>query len=58
MLYRPERQRLTASCASSREGFAVLAHAILFAQNVAVNGSEAQKRFVLPKAASGAAPWP
>jgi isovaleryl-CoA dehydrogenase len=31
----------------------VLAHAILFAQNLAVNGSEAQRRRVLPKAASG-----
>jgi isovaleryl-CoA dehydrogenase len=36
-------------------GFAlsVLAHSILFAQNVNVNGSEAQRRRVLPKAASG-----
>jgi isovaleryl-CoA dehydrogenase len=32
---------------------AVLAHAILFAQNVNVNGSEAQRERVLPKAASG-----
>ena len=32
---------------------AVLAHAILFAQNVNVNGSEAQREYVLPKAASG-----
>jgi isovaleryl-CoA dehydrogenase len=32
---------------------AVLAHAILFAQNVAVNGSELQKKHVLPRAASG-----
>ncbi len=31
----------------------VLAHSILFAQNVAVNGDEAQRRRVLPKAASG-----
>ena len=40
---------------SSDPGFAlsVLAHAILFAQNVAVNGSEAQRARVLPKAASG-----
>lgn len=36
-------------------GFAlsVLAHAILFAQNVNVNGSDAQKRHVLPRAVSG-----
>jgi isovaleryl-CoA dehydrogenase len=36
-------------------GFAlsVLAHAILFAQNVNANGSEAQKRHVLPRAVSG-----
>jgi isovaleryl-CoA dehydrogenase len=36
-------------------GFAlsVLAHSILFAQNVNVNGSDAQRRRVLPKAASG-----
>lgn len=32
---------------------AVLAHSILFAQNVAVNGSEAQKKHVLPHAARG-----
>jgi isovaleryl-CoA dehydrogenase len=32
---------------------AVLAHAILFAQNVHVNGDEAQRARVLPKAASG-----
>jgi isovaleryl-CoA dehydrogenase len=32
---------------------AVLAHAILFAQNVAVNGDELQRKRVLPKAASG-----
>lgn len=31
----------------------LLAHAVLFAQNVSVNGSEAQRRHVLPKAASG-----
>ncbi len=31
----------------------VLAHSILFAQNVAVNGNELQKKRVLPKAASG-----
>jgi len=41
--------------ASSDPGFAlaVLAHAILFAQNVNVNGSEAQRRHVLPRAAHG-----
>jgi isovaleryl-CoA dehydrogenase len=41
--------------ASADPGFAlaVLAHAILFAQNVNVNGSEAQRRRVLPRAASG-----
>jgi isovaleryl-CoA dehydrogenase len=41
---------------SADPGFAlsVLAHAILFAQNVSVNGSEAQRAHVLPKAASGA----
>jgi isovaleryl-CoA dehydrogenase len=40
---------------TSDPGFAlaVLAHGVLFAQNVAVNGDEAQKRRVLPKAASG-----
>jgi isovaleryl-CoA dehydrogenase len=32
---------------------AVLAHAILFAQNVNVNGNESQRERVLPKAASG-----
>ena len=32
---------------------AVLAHSILFAQNVAVNGSELQRKRVLPRAASG-----
>ncbi len=34
-------------------GLAVLAHAILFAQNVNVNGNELQRKHVLPKAASG-----
>ena len=36
-------------------GFAlsVLAHAILFAQNVNVNGNETQRKHVLPKAATG-----
>jgi isovaleryl-CoA dehydrogenase len=40
---------------TSDPGFAlaVLAHGVLFAQNIAVNGNEAQKRRVLPKAASG-----
>jgi isovaleryl-CoA dehydrogenase len=40
---------------SSDPGFAlsVLAHAILFAQNVAVNGNDEQRARVLPKAASG-----
>ena len=32
---------------------AVLAHAILFAQNVNVNGDERQRKRVLPRAASG-----
>jgi len=41
--------------ASADPGFALasLAHAILFAQNLAVNGSEAQKKHVLPRAARG-----
>lgn len=41
--------------ASSDPGFAlaVLAHAILFAQNVNVNGTDAQRRHVLPRAATG-----
>jgi isovaleryl-CoA dehydrogenase len=34
-------------------GLAVLAHSILFAQNLAVNGNDAQKRRILPQAASG-----
>jgi isovaleryl-CoA dehydrogenase len=40
---------------TSDPGFAlaVLAHAILFAQNVAVNGTEVQKKHILPRAASG-----
>jgi isovaleryl-CoA dehydrogenase len=40
---------------SADPGFAlaVLAHSILFAQNVAVNGNELQRRHVLPRAASG-----
>jgi isovaleryl-CoA dehydrogenase len=47
--------QLMEALSTSDPGFAlaVLAHGILFAQNVAVNGSEAQKRRVLPKAASG-----
>jgi len=41
--------------AGSDPGFAlaVLAHAVLFAQNVSVNGSELQRKHVLPRAASG-----
>ncbi len=41
--------------ASSDPGFAlaVLAHAILFAQNIDVNGNDEQRRRVLPRAASG-----
>jgi isovaleryl-CoA dehydrogenase len=40
---------------TSDPGFAlsVLAHAILFAQNVSVNGTELQKKHVLPRAVSG-----
>jgi isovaleryl-CoA dehydrogenase len=40
---------------TSDPGFAlaVLAHAYLFANNVAVNGSELQRKHVLPRAASG-----
>ncbi len=40
---------------TSDPGFAlaVMAHAILFAQNVNVNGNELQRKHVLPKAASG-----
>jgi isovaleryl-CoA dehydrogenase len=34
-------------------GLAVLAHSVLFAQNLAVNGNDEQKRRILPKAASG-----
>ena len=34
-------------------GLAVLAHAILFAQNLSVNGSELQKKGILPRAAAG-----
>jgi isovaleryl-CoA dehydrogenase len=41
---------------SSDPGFAlaVLAHAILFAHNVSVNGDEQQRKHVLPRAVSGA----
>jgi isovaleryl-CoA dehydrogenase len=41
--------------ATSDPGFAlaVLAHAVLFAQNVNVNGDELQKKHVLPRAVSG-----
>ena len=34
-------------------GLAVLAHSILFAQNLAVNGNDEQRTRILPKAASG-----
>ena len=37
---------------------AVLAHAILFAQNVHVNGNDEQRRRVLPRAARGGGPFP
>ena len=47
-------QVMEALCTSD-PGFAlsVLAHAYLFANNVAVNGSELQKKHVLPRSASG-----
>jgi isovaleryl-CoA dehydrogenase len=47
--------QVSEALSSSDPGFAlaVLAHAILFAQNVNVNGSAEQRRRVLPKAASG-----
>jgi isovaleryl-CoA dehydrogenase len=47
--------QLSEALSTSDPGFAlaVLAHGILFAQNLAVNGNEEQKRRVLPKAASG-----
>jgi isovaleryl-CoA dehydrogenase len=47
--------QLLEALSTSDPGFAlsVLAHGVLFAQNVAVNGSEAQKARILPKAASG-----
>jgi isovaleryl-CoA dehydrogenase len=46
---------LMEALSSADPGFslAVLAHAILFAQNVAVNGNEEQRGRVLPQAASG-----
>ena len=34
-------------------GLSVLAHSLLFANNVSVNGDEAQKRHILPRSASG-----
>ena len=51
----PWRQCRSASPLDVRSGFclAVLAHAILFAQNLAVNGNELQLASVLPDAASG-----
>ena len=47
--------QLMEALSTSDPGFAlsVLAHGVLFAQNVAVNGSEAQKQRFLPKAATG-----
>ncbi len=47
-------QIMEALCTSD-PGFAlaVLAHAYLFANNVAVNGSELQKKHILPRSASG-----
>jgi isovaleryl-CoA dehydrogenase len=47
--------QLCEALSTSDPGFclAVLAHSILFAQNLSVNGSDAQKRRILPKAASG-----
>jgi isovaleryl-CoA dehydrogenase len=47
--------QLCEALSTSDPGFAlsVLAHSILFAQNVAVNGSELQKKHVLPRAATG-----
>jgi isovaleryl-CoA dehydrogenase len=47
--------QLMEALSTSDPGFAlaVLAHGILFAQNLAVNGNAEQKRRVLPKAASG-----
>ncbi|MDJ0869063.1 MAG: acyl-CoA dehydrogenase family protein [Myxococcota bacterium] len=47
--------QVSEALSTSDPGFALalLAHSILFAQNVAVNGSELQKKNVLPRAASG-----
>ncbi len=47
--------QVSEALASSDPGFAlsVLAHSILFAQNVNVNGSRAQRARVLPKASNG-----
>jgi isovaleryl-CoA dehydrogenase len=47
--------QVSEALSTSDPGFAlaVLAHSILFAQNVAVNGSEEQRSRVLPRAASG-----
>jgi isovaleryl-CoA dehydrogenase len=47
--------QLCESLSTADPGFAlaVLAHSILFAQNVNVNGSELQRKHVLPRAASG-----
>src|SRR5882672_5417314 len=47
--------QLCEALATSDPGFAlaVLAHAVLFAQNVNANGNDVQKKRVLPKAASG-----
>jgi isovaleryl-CoA dehydrogenase len=47
--------QLMEALSTSDPGFAlsVLAHSVLFAQNVAVNGSEDQKARIVPRAASG-----
>ena len=47
--------QVSEALSTSDPGFALalLAHSILFAQNVAVNGSELQRKHVLPRAASG-----
>ena len=47
--------QVTEALSTSDPGFAlsVMAHSILFAQNVNVNGNELQRKHVLPKAASG-----
>jgi isovaleryl-CoA dehydrogenase len=47
--------QLCEALGSADPGFAlaVLAHSILFAQNVAVNGNELQRKHVLPRAATG-----